>query len=92
MGKCSRKKINVPHSTWRQIAFIPVWPEGGARHGRRDSGETGAHWLRVAGEHKVDALRPAIGRFHCLSLGAADLGVEKTRSLKSWRRDVCQVP
>lgn len=81
----------MPHTRWRQIGFIPVLPEGGARHGRRDSGEASAHWLRVAGEHKVDALRLAIGRFRCLSLGAADLGMEKTRSLGLWKRDGCQV-
>ena len=69
-----RKKIPVPHTRWRQIVFSLVLPEGGARHGRRDSGEAIAHWLRVAGEHKVDALRPAIGRFLCLSLGGRQFG------------------
>lgn len=58
-----------PHSRWRQTASDRVRPGGGARHGRRDLGETRAHWPRVAGEHKVDALRPAIGRCCRLSPG-----------------------
>ncbi|OBS72722.1 hypothetical protein A6R68_12700 [Neotoma lepida] len=63
-----------PHSRWRQTASARVWPEGGARHGRRDLGKTRAHWLRVAGEHKVDALRPAIGWSCRLSPGGRGLG------------------
>jgi hypothetical protein len=69
----------------------PGLPEGGARHGRRDSKKASAHWLRVAGEHKVDALRLAIGSFRHQSPGAADLGIEKTRSVGLWTVDGCQV-
>lgn len=45
----------------------------------------------MAGEHKVDALRPAIGGCRRLSPGPPDLGVGKTRSQGSGIEDVCQV-